>query len=123
MTVRKIKIGLLFIILGLIALTVYQNQENLIELSFGLNIDLGLTQIPISEKPVYVHFILCFTIGFLISFYLLVLKYFRTKKLIKEYEETISTLKNEIDVLKSNSSADIESVEVQKVSDNIDETP
>ncbi|MDY6905751.1 MAG: LapA family protein [Thermodesulfobacteriota bacterium] len=103
---KKIKIGLWLIVVGLIALVIYQNREFIfIQHHFGVNLFVTSYQTP--ELPNIVILVIFFVVGFLAAYIPGLAARFRSNKTIKALNkqvsasnEKISALEREINVLK-----------------------
>ena len=114
---KKVKIAFWVIILGFIALIVYQNLSYFTaKQNFNLNLTFAKYEFPGIEN--YILFIVCLLVGFILAFFFGLSERMKSKKNIKNlqitvdsYLEKISTLKNELEAIKSSS--------VKKVSPDI----
>lgn len=115
---KKVKIAFWVIILGFIALIVYQNLSYF---TAKQNFILKLLVVDEYQFPGienYILFIICLLVGFILAFFFGLSERMKSKKNIKNlqitvdsYLEKISTLKNELEAIKSSS--------VKKVSPDI----
>ena len=106
---KKFKLTLWAIFLGLIAIIFFSNKDYFMAKQ-GFQIDLFYTEpFLIQELPNVIYFLIFFLIGFLIAYFISLSERFKSKKTIKNLNATatsqleeISVLKKEIDSLKSN---------------------
>jgi len=105
---KKIKILLWVIFLGLIAIIFFSNKDYfLVKQSIQINIPFS-EPFQIQELPNAIYFLIFFLAGFLIAYFISLSERFKSKKTIKNLNaaatsqlEEISVLKKEIDSLKS----------------------
>ena len=105
---KKFKLALLVIFLGLIAIIFFSNKDYFMAKQ-GFQIDLFYTEpFQIQELPNVIYFLIFFLAGFLIAYFISLSERFKSKKTIKNLNaaatsqlEEISVLKKEIDSLKS----------------------
>ena len=105
---KKIKIVLWVIFLGLIAIIFFSNKDYfLVKQSIQINIPFS-EPFQIQELPNAIYFLIFFLAGFLIAYFISLSERFKSKKTIKNLNaaatsqlEEISVLKKEIDSLKS----------------------
>lgn len=116
---KKFKIALWIILLGMICLIGYQNQNYFLEKhSLMVNFFIGgIHNSP--EWPNVVWFLACFAIGLLIAYFFSLMERFRSNKTIKDYKaktdsllDMISQLRQELESRKSPAPA-APAVEVQ----------
>jgi len=93
---KKLKMTIQLLILLFVAVTVFQNQEFIIDQKNDLTVNLLFYQLEWFEIPMYYYFLGCFLIGFLAASYFTITKHFRTKKIIKIKNEEINYLKNQL---------------------------
>ncbi|MBN1931321.1 MAG: LapA family protein [Desulfobacterales bacterium] len=106
---KKVKIALWVIVLGFIALIVYQNLSYFTaKQNFNLNLMFAEYKFPGIEN--YILFIICLLVGFILAFFFGLSERMKAKKNIKNlqitvdsYLEKISTLKSELETIKSSS--------------------
>jgi uncharacterized integral membrane protein len=106
---KKVKIALWVIFLGLIALIFFSNKDYFMA-KHGIQINLYVTEpFHIQELPNIIYFLIFFLAGFLIAYFISLSERFKSKKTIKNLNaaatsqlEEISLLKKEIDSLKGN---------------------
>ena len=106
---KKFKLALWAIFLGLIAIIFFSNKDYFMAKQ-GFQIDLFYTDpFLIQELPNVIYFLIFFLAGFLIAYFISLSERFKSKKTIKNLNaaatsqlEEISVLKKEIDSLKSN---------------------
>ncbi|MBW2590389.1 MAG: hypothetical protein JRD71_06675 [Deltaproteobacteria bacterium] len=104
--VKRVKIGIWVIIIGFLALMVYQNQNFfLAKQSLGLNLYFKSYSLP-EVVNVFLFFI-CFLVGLLFAAYFLFFDRFKLKKInktlnttINTHLEKISSLEKELETLK-----------------------
>lgn len=105
---KKAKIVLWVIFLGLIAIIFFSNKDYFLAKQ-GIQINLFFTEpFQIQELPNAIYFLVFFLAGFLIAYFISLSERFKSKKTIKNLNaaatsqlEEISVLKKEIDSLKS----------------------
>ncbi|MFP4650224.1 MAG: LapA family protein [Desulfobacterales bacterium] len=86
---KKLKYLLWLVVIGLVALAVYQNQDFFIEQrSFG--IDLYFFEYNAPEMPTGVYYLAVFLIGLLISYFFTLRQKFRSRKTIRQLNEKIA---------------------------------
>ncbi|MBF0118736.1 MAG: hypothetical protein HQK79_07860 [Desulfobacterales bacterium] len=108
---RKIKFVSWTILLVLVGIMFFQNQEFFLSKE-SIGIDLMFLQYKTPLLPTAVHFFGVFIFGVLFSYFASLLERFRAKKAIKKftadiahYEQTIADLKRELERLSSNPSS------------------
>jgi uncharacterized integral membrane protein len=88
--VKRVKIGIWVIIIGLLALMVFQNQNYfLARQSLGLNLYFKNYSLP--EVANIFLFFICFLAGLLFAAYFLIFDRFKLKKINKTLNTTINT--------------------------------
>jgi uncharacterized integral membrane protein len=105
---KKVKIVLWIIFLGLIAIIFFSNKDYFLAKQ-GVQINLLFTEpFKIKELPNAIYFLVFFLAGFLIAYFISLSERFKSKKTIKNLNaaatsqlEEISVLKKEIDSLKA----------------------
>jgi uncharacterized integral membrane protein len=105
---KKAKIVLWVIFLGLIAIIFFSNKDYFLAKQ-GIQIDIPFSEpFQIQELPNAIYFLVFFLAGFLIAYFISLSERFKSKKTIKNLNaaatsqlEEISVLKKEIDSLKS----------------------
>ena len=105
---KKVKIALWVIFLGLIALLFFSNKDYFMA-KHGLQINLFVTEpFYIQELPNIIYFLVFFLVGFLIAYFISLSERFKSKKTIKNLNaaatsqlQEISALKKDVDSLKS----------------------
>jgi uncharacterized integral membrane protein len=115
---RKVKIVLWIILLGIIAIIFLSNKEYFFQEKKSIQIILPyITTYKFKEMPSAVYFFVFFVLGFLIAYFISLSERFKSKKTIKNLNaaatsqlQEISTLKKEIDTLKA-SAADTKTPE------------
>jgi uncharacterized integral membrane protein len=106
---KKVKIALWVIFLGLVALIFFSNKDYFLAKQ-GIQIKLLFTEpFQIKELPNAIYFLIFFLVGFLIAYFISLSDRFKSKKTIKNLNtaatsqlKEISELKKEIDSLKNN---------------------
>ena len=104
---KKVKIVLWIIFLGLIAIIFFSNKDYFLAKQ-GVQINLLFTEpFKIKELPNAIYFLVFFIVGFLIAYFISLSEKFKSKKTIKNLNaaatsqlEEISVLKKEIESLK-----------------------
>ena len=122
---KKVKIALWVIFLGLIALIFFSNKDYFMA-KHGLQINLYVTEpFYIQELPNVIYFLVFFLAGFLIAYFISLSERFKSKKTIKNLNaaatsqlQEISALKKEVDSLKSSASSSQAAPENQDVTFN-----
>jgi len=94
---KKIKIGISLIIVSLLVIVVTQNKAFIIDQTNGLDIDLFFTHYVIPAQPMYAYFVGCFICGFLFASYFTVVKHFRARRIIKDRDNQIETLRKSLE--------------------------
>jgi uncharacterized integral membrane protein len=105
---KKAKIVLWVIFLGLIAIVFFSNKDYFLAKQ-GIQINIPFSEpFQIQELPNAIYFLVFFLAGFLIAYFISLSERFKSKKTIKNLNaaatsqlEEISVLKKEIDSLKS----------------------
>lgn len=105
---KKAKIVLCVIFLGLIAIIFFSNKDYFLAKQ-GIQINIPFSEpFQIQELPNAIYFLVFFLAGFLIAYFISLSERFKSKKTIKNLNaaatsqlEEISVLKKEIDSLKS----------------------
>ena len=105
---KKVKIALWVIFLGLIALLFFSNKDYFMA-KHGIQINLFVTEpFYIQELPNVIYFLVFFLVGFLIAYFISLSERFKSKKTIKNLNaaatsqlQEISALKKDVDSLKS----------------------
>jgi uncharacterized integral membrane protein len=105
--IKKIKLAIVLIILLFLAIVVIQNKAFIIEQPIGLDIDLFFAQYIVPEQPMYVYFLGCFVFGFLFGSYFTVVKHFRSRRIIKERDKQIETLRNSLESERNEPTIDV----------------
>jgi hypothetical protein len=121
---KKVKIALWVILLGITALIAYQNKAFFLEKqSFTVNFYIGdIHQSP--QWPNAVWFLACFSLGLLIAYFFGLMERFRSNRTIKDFKaktesllDMISQLRKELESRKSLSTpAPSPTVEVEPAS-------
>ena len=104
---KKVKIVLLIIFLGFIAIVFFSNKDYFL-LKQGIQINVPFTEpFQLQELPNAIYFLVFFLAGFLIAYFISLSERFKSKKTIKNLNaaatsqlEEISVIKKEIDSLK-----------------------
>jgi uncharacterized integral membrane protein len=105
---KKVKIALWVIFLGLIAIIFFSNKDYFMA-KHGIQINLFVSEpLHIQELPNVIYFLVFFLVGFLIAYFISLSERFKSKKTIKNLNaaatsqlQEISVLKKEVDSLKS----------------------
>ncbi len=121
---KKVKIVLWIILLGIIAIIFLSNKEYFFQDKNSIQIILPyIVTYKFKEMPNVVYFLVFFVIGFLIAYFLSLSERFKSSKTIKNLNaaatsqlQEISTLKKEMDSLKG-------SVVDAKLSEPIEQNP
>ena len=119
---KKVKIALWVIFLGLIALLFFSNKDYFMA-KHGMQINLFVTEpFYIQELPNVIYFLVFFLVGFLIAYFISLSERFKSKKTVKNLNaaatsqlQEISALKKEVDSLKSSASSSQAAPENQDV--------
>jgi uncharacterized integral membrane protein len=106
---RKVKMVLWIILLGVIAIFVYSNKNYFFNTKQSIQILIPFKEpYTFKEMPNALYFLVFFVIGFLVAYFLSLSERFKSKKTIKNLNaaatsqlQEISTLKKEIDTLKT----------------------
>ena len=122
---KKVKIALWVIFLGLIALLFFSNKDYFMA-KHGMQINLFVTEpFYIQELPNVIYFLVFFLVGFLIAYFISLSERFKSKKTVKNLNaaatsqlQEISALKKEVDSLKSSASSSQAAPENQDVTFN-----
>lgn len=86
---KKLKYLLWLVVIGLVALVVYQNNELfMVKRSFG--IDLYFFEYDSPELPAGVYYLAVFLIGLLISYFFTLRQKFRSRKTIRQLNEKVA---------------------------------
>lgn len=114
---KKIKIIFALIILAVIGLFVYQNQDYFM-IKTSLKADFYFRHYILPEAVNGIYWLGCFALGFLISYFSSLLFRFKAQKKIKlqnqtieNYRETVQELKNEVEKIKASGYLDNENIE------------
>ena len=104
---KKVKIVFWLIMLGLLVLVVFQNQDFFLT-KHSLSINLGFTQRTIPEAYNLLIIVAFFGLGVLIAYVSSLFERFKANKTIKElrhtinsHQETIAQMRREVDALKT----------------------
>ena len=118
-TVKRVKIGIWVIILGLLALMVYQNQ-NLFLARQSLGLNLYFKNYALPEVANIFLFFICFFAGLFLAVYFIFFDRFKLKKTNKTLNTTINThlekislLEKELETLKPSDQAVTLSTEIK----------
>ena len=122
---KKVKIALWVIFLGLIAIIFFSNKDYFMA-KHGIQINLYVTEpFHIQELPNIIYFLVFFLVGFLIAYFISLSERFKSKKTIKNLNaaatsqlQELSALKKEVDSLKSSASSSQAAPENQDVTFN-----
>jgi uncharacterized integral membrane protein len=104
---KNIKFGIVMIIILFLVIVVMQNKEFLIDQTNGLDINLFFTQYDIPAQPMYAYFLGCFICGFLFASYFTVVKHFRARRIIKDREGQIESLRKSLESEKNEPTIDV----------------
>jgi hypothetical protein len=97
---NKIKFGFVILIIGLLGLIVYQNQELFLnKQSFRLYL-FFTDEYQAPDLPNAVFLLACFLIGLLISYFFSLSERFKSKKMIKSLNASVDSHVREISALK-----------------------
>ena len=110
---KKVKFIFGLLIIGLLGLIVYQNQELFLnKQSFRIYL-FFMDEYQAPDLPNAVFFLLCFLIGLLISYFLILSERFKSKKMIKSLNASVdshvrelSALKGEVESIKTGAAGD-----------------
>jgi uncharacterized integral membrane protein len=110
---KKFKFVFGLLIIGLLGLIVYQNQELFLnKQSFRIYL-FFMDEYKAPDLPNAVFFLVCFLIGLLISYFLILSERFKSKKMIKSLNASVdshvrelSTLKSEVESIKTGAAGD-----------------
>jgi len=110
---KKVKIALWVIFLGLIALIFYSNKDYFFNTKHSLRILVPFSDPKeFMELPNVIYFLVFFLVGFLIAYFISLSERFKSKKTIKNLNaaatsqlQEISALKKDVDSLKSSASS------------------
>jgi uncharacterized integral membrane protein len=119
---KKVKIALWVIFLGLIAIIFFSNKDYFMA-KHGLQINLFVTEpFYIQELPNVIYFLVFFLVGFLIAYFISLSERFKSKKTIKNLNaattsqlKEISVLKKEVDSLKAGATSKKSAPEEEKI--------
>jgi len=105
---KKIKITSALIIVLFICLAAWQNQEYFIQKN-ALDLNFYFKHFTLPETANGLYWIICFTMGFLLSYFSSLAFRFKAQRKIKmqnqtieNYRETVQELKKEVEKIKSN---------------------
>jgi uncharacterized integral membrane protein len=106
---KKVKIALLVIFLGLIAIIFFSNKDYFFYTKQSIQILIPFAKpYQFQEMPNAIYFLVFFLVGFLIAYFISLSERFKSKKTIKNLNaaatsqlKEISVLKKDIDSLKS----------------------
>jgi len=104
---KKIKLAIGLIIIILLAIVVVQNKAFIIEQTNSLDIDLFFTQYYVDDQPIYVYFLGCFITGFLFGSYFTIVKHFRARRIIKDRDNQIETLRKSLESERNEPTIDV----------------
>ena len=97
---KKVKIVLWIIFLGLIAIIFFSNKDYFLAKQ-GVQINLLFTEpFKIKELPNAIYFLVFFLVGFLIAYFISLSERFKSKKTIKNLNAAATSQLQEISVLK-----------------------
>jgi len=98
------------IIMLFLVIVVMQNKEFLIDQTNGLDINLFFTRYDIPAQPMYAYFLGCFLWGFLIASYFTVVKHFRARRIIKDRDSQIESLRKSLESDRNEPTIDVTEV-------------
>jgi len=101
----KLVIGLTIIVL--FAIVVFQNKEFIIEQTNGLDINLLFAQYTVPEQPMYTYFLGCFVFGFIFASYFTLVKHFRARRIIKDRDSQIDSLRKSLESERNEPTIDV----------------
>jgi uncharacterized membrane protein len=110
---KKVKIVLWIILIGIIAVIVYSNKNYFFDTKQSIQILVPFKEpYTFKEMPNAVYFLIFFVIGFFIAYFFSLAERFKSKKTIKNLNaaatsqlDEISTLKKEVNSLKASASS------------------
>ncbi|MBF0452254.1 MAG: LapA family protein [Candidatus Magnetomorum sp.] len=105
--IKKIKLVIGLTIILVLAITVFQNRAFIIDQTNGLEIDLFFTQYTVPEQPIYVYCLGCFVFGFLFGSYFTLVKHFRARRIIKDRDSQIETLRKSLESERNEPTIDV----------------
>lgn len=97
---KKVKYVFWLVVLGLVALAVYQNSEFFID-KRSLGIDLYFFSYESPKLPTGVYYLAVFLIGMLISYVFTLAQKFRNRKTIRQLNEKVAASEKKIAALES----------------------
>jgi len=98
------------IIILFLVIVVMQNKEFLIDQTNGLDINLFFTRYDIPAQPMYAYFLGCFLCGFLMASYFTMVKHFRARRIIKDRESQIESLRKNLESDRNEPTIDVTEV-------------
>jgi uncharacterized integral membrane protein len=115
---NKLKFIFGILIIGLLGLIVYQNQELFLNTqSFRLNL-FFTDEYQAPDLPNAVFFLACFLVGLLISYFFSLSERFKSKKMIKNLSASVDSHVKELSALKG----EVESIKSGAASEKPDES-
>ncbi len=96
---KKVKIAIWIVVFAFLGLIIYQNRELLLA-NQSLRIDLMFAQYQTPPLPLALHLAVVFVLGWLIAFIFGWVERYKAGKTIKAQQNTIDSLKTDIDALK-----------------------
>ncbi|MCF8110102.1 MAG: LapA family protein [Desulfobacteraceae bacterium] len=99
---KKLKYALWLVVIGLVALAVYQNRDFFFE-SKSLGINLGFDEYNTPELPAGVYYLAVFLLGLLTSYISALPGKFRARKTIRQLNEKIADSEKKISRLETES--------------------
>jgi len=110
---KKVKIALWVIFLGLIAIIFYSNKDYFFYSKQSMQVLIPFSKPKqFQELPNVIYFLIFFLVGFLIAYFISLSERFKSKKTIKNLNaaatsqlQEISALKKDVDSLKSSASS------------------
>jgi len=120
---KKFKIAAALILIALISLTIYQNQDYFMTKK-GLDFNFYFSQYQGPEAANGIYWLGCFAAGFLLSYFSSLIFRFKSQKKLKiqnqtieNYRETVQELKKEIEKIKESGYLNLDNAP-RKTSDN-----
>jgi uncharacterized integral membrane protein len=105
---KKFKITAAIIVLILILIAAWQNQEYFVQKN-GLDLNFYFKEFSLPQTANGLYWIICFTLGFLLSYFSSLAFRFKAQRKIKmqnqtieNYRETVQELKKEVEKIKAN---------------------
>jgi len=108
---KYIKFGIVIIIILFLVIVVMQNKDFLIDQTNGLDINLFFTQYEVPNQPMYAYFLGCFLCGFLLASYFTMVKHFRARRIIKDRDSQIESLRKSLESDQNEPTIDVAEVQ------------